>query len=319
MKNSAGDAMKTSESRQLARRTAYEEQLRKMPPRGAIDIKFGGDVRRALQSLINGDSGRGEHYVYLHRAPDDKVFYVGKGKGNRAYSRDREGVWHHYVKTRCDGRYEVEIVKRFETEDEALTLEWDLIALFGEHTVNIFNTARKTDFDVNARFHKLRKANWTEIAAAQDLFESEPKEAEAAFRIAIHNMAEYARLNWEEGLLAELAAEIHPSWNCHLNANDLSALNKLTMLLKGQARWEELIAVTNEFFETYPETRSQGIAQQVIKRPEPGSRSGLYSPRQLSPTRRIVTDATVAAVRGTFNSRLKIWSSTGLTSMTPTS
>lgn len=145
-------------------------------------------------------------------------------------------------------------------------LESDLIVLFGERTVNRINTAREINYEVNARFHKLRKANWAKISSAAELLKSKPDEAETALRIAIANMAEYARLNWEQGIFAELATEISPSWNCHLNAQDLSAVNKLTMLLKVQARWQELIAVTDEFFETYPETREQGIAQQIIKR-----------------------------------------------------
>ena len=260
--------MDFAEKKRQARRAQYEEQLRSMPPRDAIYLTFGGDARRALQTLINAEPGGGEHYVYLHRGPNDEVFYVGKGRGNRAYAKDRDDIWHHYVQTRCDGHYEVEIVKCFETDDDALDFESDLIALFGGRTVNRINTARKIDYEVNARFHKLRKANWAKITAAAALVKSKPEQAETALRRAIADMAEYARLNWEQGLFAELATEIFPGWNCHLNAQDLSALNKLTMLLKVQARRQELIAVTDEFFETYPETRQQGIAQQIVKRSE---------------------------------------------------
>ncbi len=260
--------MDLADKKQLARRARYEEQLRSMPTRGAIFITFGGDARHALETLIKGDPGRGEHYVYLHRGQSDEVFYVGKGKGSRAFSKDRDDLWRHYVKTRCEGRYEVEIVKRFETDDDALNLESDLIALFGERTVNWINSARKIDYELNARFHKLRKANWTKITAAAALVKINPEEAESAFRKAIADIAEYARVNWEQGFLAELRREIAPGWNCHLTAQDLSALNKLTVLLKSQARWHDLIAVTDDFFENYPESRHQGIAQQVIKRSE---------------------------------------------------
>jgi|ERR1035437_3195119 hypothetical protein len=262
--------MDVPEKKRLARRAQYEERLRSMPSRGTVYITYGGDPRRALQTLINGASGRGEHYVYLHRGPSGEVFYVGKGRGNRAYSKDRHVLWQHYLKTRCDGHYEVEIVKHFETEDEALDLESDLLALFVESTVNGTNAAQEFDFEVNARFNRLRKANLANISAAAALVKTKPEEAETALRKAIADMADYARLNWEQGLPAELARELDPSWGCHLNSKDLSALNKLTMLLKVQSRWGELIIVTAEFFVTYPETRQQEIAQKVTKRSEAG-------------------------------------------------
>ena len=196
--------MDVAEKKRLTRRALYEERLRTMPPRGTIYITYGGDARRALQTLINGAPGRGEHYVYLHRGPNDEVFYVGKGRGNRAYSKDRDDLWHHYLKTRCGGHYEVEIVKHFETDDEALDLESDLLALFVESTVNATNAAQKIDLEVNARFNRLRKANCANITAAAALVKSKPEEAETAFRKAIADMADYARLNWEQGFSAEL-------------------------------------------------------------------------------------------------------------------
>jgi hypothetical protein len=228
---------------------------------------YGGDPKRALQTLIEGEPGHGEHYVYLHRAPNDDVFYVGKGKNNRAYSKDRDPLWHHYLNTRCGGVHEVEIVKRFATEDDALELESDLIALFGESTVNAINTARPIDLKINGRFHELRKANWARIASGTVLQVKDPTGAVKVFRDAVEKMAEYARLDWESsGLFSELAAELYPHWKCHLNAQDLSALDKLTLLLKTQGRWSDLISAVENFFATYPETKNQGVAIRIKKR-----------------------------------------------------
>ena len=106
-----------------ARRRSYEEQLQLLGPRPAISFTFGGDARRGLQLLLSGDRGTGQHYVYLHRGARDEVFYVGKGKGDRAYSRDRDPLWHHYLETRCNGQYTVEIVRRYETEDKAFHIK----------------------------------------------------------------------------------------------------------------------------------------------------------------------------------------------------
>lgn len=117
-----------AEQKRPRRRRDYEEKLRSMPPRSAVQFSRGGDTRRALETLIRGEVGQGEHYVYVHRGAKDEVYYVGKGRGNRAHSRDRLDLWHHYVQTRCNGSHEVEVVKRFDTEAEALDFEGDLIS-----------------------------------------------------------------------------------------------------------------------------------------------------------------------------------------------
>jgi hypothetical protein len=257
----------STDPKSLERRIGYEAQLRAIAPRGPVYMLYGGDPKRALETLLRGDVGSGEHYAYLHRGPNDEVFYVGKGKNDRAYSKDRDALWHYYVKTRCNGLYEVEIVKRFDDEEKALDLESDLIALFGEHTVNAINTARPIDLKVNAQFHELRRANWAYIESGSLLRSEDPEAAEKIFRDAIDKMAAYARLNWErDGLVSELAAEFYPHWACHLNAKDIAALDKLTILLKSQGRAVDLASTIASFFALYPETKSQGISVRILKR-----------------------------------------------------
>jgi hypothetical protein len=127
-------------------------------------IRFGGDSQKAARMLVDGKPTIGNHYVYCHKGPKGEIFYVGKGVGNRAYSKDRMPHWHHYVKTRCGGQYTVEIVRRFQSDETALEFENDLMALYGDQLVNWMNPGRQTDFAVNARFHELRKANWSFIS-----------------------------------------------------------------------------------------------------------------------------------------------------------
>ena len=71
-----------------------------------------------------------EFYVYIHlQASTGKPFYVGKGRGKRAWSvKSRNSYWHNVV-----GKYglEVHIVASNLTEKEALALEVSTIALIG--------------------------------------------------------------------------------------------------------------------------------------------------------------------------------------------
>jgi len=81
------------------------------------------------------------YYVYLHRYASGprmgEVFYVGKGKGVRAWKKGRNEIWGRIYKKYG---YSVEIYKDFIDEVCAFTLEKIVIALYkskGEATANL--------------------------------------------------------------------------------------------------------------------------------------------------------------------------------------
>lgn len=71
-----------------------------------------------------------EHYVYLHRRmTDGAIFYVGKGKGRRAWSANGRNRQWQFVQRKHG--YKVQIVKRDMSEPCALTFERILISILG--------------------------------------------------------------------------------------------------------------------------------------------------------------------------------------------
>lgn len=67
-----------------------------------------------------------EYYVYVHyRESDNLPFYVGKGKGNRAYDFNKRNIYWNRVKNKHGIR--VEIIFENLEEDEAFQLEKDVI------------------------------------------------------------------------------------------------------------------------------------------------------------------------------------------------
>lgn len=70
-------------------------------------------------------------YVYLHKRPTDgSPFYVGKGKGNRAWvSKSRNQHWRNVVNKH--GSFVVEIIKENLTEQEAFDFEAETIKSIG--------------------------------------------------------------------------------------------------------------------------------------------------------------------------------------------
>jgi hypothetical protein len=78
----------------------------------------------------------GRFYVYIHKDIDGTVFYVGKGTGDRAYSRDRPPEWNDYINRKSDGKFSVEIVRDQISEDDALEIEDALMAKYSTSIIN---------------------------------------------------------------------------------------------------------------------------------------------------------------------------------------
>lgn len=77
-----------------------------------------------------------KHYVYTHLNPTNKdVFYVGIGKGNRAWNKGagRNKFWDNYVNKHG---FEVEIIAEGLTRKQAGKIEIELIAELGRRQID---------------------------------------------------------------------------------------------------------------------------------------------------------------------------------------
>ena len=76
------------------------------------------------------------HYTYAHSKPDGTIFYIGKGIGRRAYSKNRNDYWKRIV---AKYGYEVQILAYWDTEKEALNHEVLLIACMKDMGIKLCN------------------------------------------------------------------------------------------------------------------------------------------------------------------------------------
>ena len=76
------------------------------------------------------------HYTYAHAKPDGTIFYIGKGIGRRAYSKNRNDYWKNIV---AKYGYEVQILAHWDTEVEALDHEVLLIACMKDMGIELCN------------------------------------------------------------------------------------------------------------------------------------------------------------------------------------
>ena len=76
-------------------------------------------------------------YTYAHFKPDDRVFYIGKGRGNRYLSTARSQYWKNIVAKA--GGFKAEILANWSTEAEAFAHEKFLIKCFRDLGHNLCN------------------------------------------------------------------------------------------------------------------------------------------------------------------------------------
>lgn len=82
-------------------------------------------------------------YVYVYKDNKDRIFYVGKGIGNRAYNGTRNATCELYKETSED--WSIKIVDRFCSEQDALEKELDLIQKYKNEGHPITNIAGVDD------------------------------------------------------------------------------------------------------------------------------------------------------------------------------
>jgi hypothetical protein len=206
------------------------------------------------------------YYVYAHRDAGGKIFYVGKGTGDRAWSTDRHGLWHRYVRERSGGRYTVEILKGDLTECEAESLEGRIIAEHGASLVNWDNPSRGDDLEALSQYHARREANEALASRAKELERTDPQQAIGLYLHALEELRGYESMTLMRGsLVAELLAKEPKSFSPEI-------LDRLTLCLVRCGEAERARALAAAFFADFPATattaKGQAISKRLAPRPE---------------------------------------------------
>lgn len=80
-------------------------------------------------------------YTYAHLKPDNSVFYIGKGQRRRAWDKvSRSKRWKQAVEEA--GSYKVQVLAKWETEQDAFEHEIFLIACFKDMGVQLVNLSK---------------------------------------------------------------------------------------------------------------------------------------------------------------------------------
>jgi hypothetical protein len=206
-----------------------------------------------------------DNYVYAHVDAAGKVFYVGKGRGQRAWSTDRHPLWQRYVEKHLGSIYQVKILQDNLSDPEADQVEAAWIAQHSENLVNWINMGRSIDIQLINYYHAVRNANRAVIQRARSVEKLDLQQAVSLYLQAIAAIPDYALISYESGLVGELLAEEAEE----LGRNgEIEALDRLTMCLVKLGRAAEAGQYANEYYLLYRREVCLAASGRISKRIE---------------------------------------------------
>ncbi len=206
-----------------------------------------------------------QYYVYGHLTPEGKYFYIGKGIGDRAWSKERHSIWHRFVNNHLNGQYSVIILQDNLSSDQAEELESEWIYQEGENLVNWISDGRKFDFEAIDRYHKLRNANRELIAKTRELEPNDLERAAALYIKAIETIDSYAFMELESGLVGQLLSEESQEFGVQ---GEIEAINRLSICLIKLGRLEEAATQVHNYFEKFKADTLLATYEPIKKRIE---------------------------------------------------
>jgi tetratricopeptide (TPR) repeat protein len=204
-----------------------------------------------------------DHYVYAHIDQAGNIFYVGKGCGRRAWSRERHPLWEYYVRSRSHGSFGVQILADNLSPEDAEECEGEWIEQEGKSLVNWVNPGRQYTGGHAQYFRQLVGANRELIARGRQMETEDLHSAASIYESAIARIEEYAALPMEDGLVGEIDLELRLEEGL---TGEIEALDRLTICLTKLGQVERALRAADDYFQKYPGNLRSAASRRIKAR-----------------------------------------------------
>lgn len=204
-----------------------------------------------------------KYYVYKHIDMMRNIFYVGVGHGDRAWSTDRDNLWHRYVDKHLYGKFEVIISDSNLTSSEAMKIKLEVMSQNYMTLIAKQNPYRQSNTIAKERYFELRRLNILAFEEALVLAHSNIEISVDLMKKCIKNIENYAFIESEYGLLGLLIKEEKNEFGIR---GELKILDKLTLYLKKLNKLDEAKSIAIKYFESYKYDSSLKLSNTIKKR-----------------------------------------------------
>lgn len=201
-------------------------------------------------------------YVYGHLDEYGNFFYIGKGTGRRAWSKDRHPLWLSYVSKYLRSSYSVCIIKDNLSLCQAEELESLWIYKFGESLINLDNP-QSIDYEASHRYNLLQAAINKIITSARKIEKTNPDLAVRCYIKTVRVLMKRNRINYHKGLVAKVLNEEGFGTD---RFGDIRIIDRLTLCLVRLMRYDFARSVADSYFSMFPGDRTSSAAEPIFRR-----------------------------------------------------
>jgi hypothetical protein len=223
--------------------------------------------------LMTGAATPRRYYVYIHRDNDGKAFYVGKGRGSRAWCKRRYHIWSEYVTHFLNGCYDVEIAYENLSELAALAMETAVMSCFSHkqlaNCANVFCESKAW----YTRENWMREAparHWRGVRAsvkeAEKTEQVEPERALEVYLSALVELDSYSQWLIDKQDLENVRSLVHRRMMMESPHGDLEIIDRITTCLASMGRYKEAAEYSNRYFAKYRFDAKQVLGIRIQRR-----------------------------------------------------